>query len=416
LASKAVYAMIDLETPLLRNRDFILFAFGRALSVMGLQALTVAIGWHVYQLTKDPLDLGLVGLAQFAPAFVFFLAAGIAADRFDRRQIMAVCSALHVLVVAALLALLSSGNATMGPLLALLGLHGIARAFYHTASQSLLPQLVPTEQFPNAIAWSSSASKAAQLLGPAVAGGLIAWIGDGVYWPILASFLISCIAAMIIQRPTAARATGRVTLTAVLGGFNYIWREKIVLGAISIDLMAVLFGGVMGLLPIYASDILHVGPAGLGWMRAMPGVGSLIVGLALAQLAAPRFMGPMMFGALALFGVSVIVFSVSEIFWLSMAALFVYGAADMISVYVRQTLVQIATPDAMRGRVSAVNSISINASNELGDFRAGIMAAGIGVVPAVLVGGVATCAITGLWAAIFPSIRKIDRLRDVEHR
>ena len=200
----------------------------------------------------------------------------------------------------------------------------------------------------------------------------------------------------------------------MLGGFVYIWKAKIVLGAISIDLVAVLFGGVMGLLPVYASDILNVGPEGLGLMRAMPGVGSLAVGLILTQLAAPRFMGPTMFWGLGLFGVSVVVFSLSETFWLSLLALTLYGVGDMVSVYVRQTLVQIATPDDMRGRVSAVNSIAINASNELGDFRAGVAAAAIGVVPAVLVGGIVTCGATALWAWRFPEIRKIDRLRDVD--
>lgn len=401
------------ETSLFANRDFVLFAIGRPASVLALHGLTVAIGWHVYQMTGDPLDLGLIGLAQFAPALLVFLAAGVAADRLDRRLILTVCNVIHAAVVAAFLALLASDEATMPAILGLLAVHGAARAFYHTASQALLANIVPAEQFPNAIAWTSSASKAAQLIGPAGAGGLIAWIGDGVYWPIMAAFLISALCAAFIRKPAMAKASGRVTLDAVLGGFGYIWRTKIVLGAISIDLLAVLFGGVMGLLPIYASDILNVGPDGLGWMRAMPGVGSLVIGLALAQIAAPRHMGPAMFIALAAFGLSIVVFSLSTVYWISLAALAVYGAADMVSVYVRQTLVQIATPDAMRGRVSAVNSVSINASNELGDFRAGVTAAAIGVVPAVLVGGVATCAVTALWALLFPGIRKIDRLKDV---
>ena len=400
--------------PLLRNRGFLCFVAGRAASVMAVHGLTVAIGWHVYQMTGDPVDLGYVGLAQFAPALLFFLAAGIAADRFDRRGILAICAFIHVAVVAAFMALLRDGGGSMAPILALLALHGLARSFYHTANQALLPQLVPAEQFPNAIAWSTSASKAAQLTGPAAAGGLLAWIGDGVYWPIMALFLIAAVTPLLIAKPVFAGNRERVTLTSVLGGFGYIWGQKIVLGAISIDLLAVLFGDVMGLLPVYASDILHVGPAGLGWMRAMPGVGSLAVGLALAQIAAPRFMGPLMFAALGLFGASIVVFSLSELFWLSLVALFLYGAGDMISVYVRQTVVQIATPDAMRGRVSAVNSISINASNELGDFRAGMTAGFVGVVPAVLIGGVVTCGVTALWAVLFPGLRRIDRLRDIQ--
>ena len=399
--------------PLLQNRRFLFFVLGRTSNVFAVHALTVAIGWHVYRLTGDPMDLGFIGLAQFAPALLLFLASGMAADRIDRRLILATCSAIHVAVVAALLALLSNGAADMTSILALLALHGSARSFYHTSSQALLPTLVSAAQFPNAIAWSSSSTKAAQLLGPAAAGGLIAWMGDGVYWPILAMFAVGGVAAALTGQPQAASDRKRVTLVTVLGGFTYIWRQKIVLGAISIDLLAVMFGGVMGLLPVYASDILKVGPEGLGVMRAMPGVGSLIVGLALAQLAAPRYMGPLMFAALGLFGVAIVVFSLSEIYWLALAALVVYGMADMVSVYVRQTVVQIATPNDMRGRVSAVNSISINASNELGDFRAGLMAGGIGVVPAVLAGGIATCAITALWAGLFPALRRIDRLRDV---
>jgi len=205
-----------------------------------------------------------------------------------------------------------------------------------------------------------------------------------------------------------------VSLQTIMGGFTYIWNNKIVLGAVSIDLLAVLFGGVMGLLPVFASDILHVGPSGLGVMRAMPGFGSLIVGVLLTQIAAPRYMGPTLFFSLAVFGLSITVFSLSETFWISLLALGIYGAADMVSVYVRQTLVQIATPDAMRGRVSAVNAVSINASNELGDFRAGVMAGGIGTVPAVLVGGLTTVAVTVLWMKLFPSISRIDRLDQID--
>jgi len=405
--------MARAESTLLTNRNFVLFMLGRAASVLGIHGLTVAIGWHVYQLTGDPLDLGLIGLVQFLPALLLFLAAGVAADRLDRRMILAVCGGIHAIAVLTLMLLLSGGASALTGILAVLAVHGVARAFYHTASQPLLAALVPEEQFPNAIAWSSSASKAAQLTGPAGAGLLIALIGDGVYWPILFSFVIAAISAALISRPQGRLDRDRVTLATVLGGFGYIWRKKIVLGAISIDLLAVLFGGVMGLLPVYASDILNVGPDGLGLMRAMPGVGSLAIGLALTQIAAPRHMGFAMFAALGLFGVSIVVFSLSEIFWLSLAALALYGMADMVSVYVRQTLVQIATPNAMRGRVSAVNSISINASNELGDFRAGVMAAAMGAVPAVLIGGVVTCVITAAWVRLFPEIRRIDRLKDV---
>ncbi|MEQ8397011.1 MFS transporter [Thalassobaculum sp.] len=403
-------------TPLLRNRDFLLFVAGRSSNTIAVQALTVAVGWHVYQISHDPVDLGLVGLAQFAPALALFLVAGLASDRFDRRSILMACNLVHAIVVGLLLAILWTDAAAVAPILAVLVLHGAARSFYHTASQAILPNLVPRTLFPSAIAYSSSASKAAQLLGPALGGLLIAWTGNGVYWTTLALFATAGVCAAAISARLKVQAREPFSLATVLGGFTYVWANKLVLGAISIDLMAVLFGGVMGLLPVFASDILHVGPDGLGLLRAMPAVGSLVIGLALTQVAAPRHMGPMFFASLAVFGLSIVGFSLSETFWLSLLFLGIYGAADMVSVYIRQTLVQIATPDGMRGRVSAVNSVSINASNELGDFRAGVMAGGIGTVAAVLVGGVVTVGITALWWRLFPGIRRIDRLDDLVER
>ena len=401
-------------TPLLRNINFWLFVVNRSSNVIGIHSLTVAVGWYVYKLTGDPLDLGLIGLAQFAPALVLFLFAGMAADRFDRRRIMVACNIVHGLAVALLIALFWFELGTIWPILGILALHGAARSFYHTASQAVLPNLMPRDQFPKAVAYSSSANKAAQLAGPAFGGFLIVGIGDGVYVFTLIMFLIAGISAAFISGNLKVPAKEPVNLKVIMGGFTYIWNNKIVLGAISIDLIAVLFGGLMGLLPIFASDILHVGPSGLGVMRAMPGFGSLIVGILLTQIAAPRYMGPTLFFSLAVFGLSITAFSLSETYWISLVALGIYGAADMVSVYVRQTLVQIATPDPMRGRVSAVNAISINASNELGDFRAGVMAGGIGTVPAVLVGGITTVAATILWMKLFPSIRRIDRLDQIK--
>lgn len=401
------------EIQLSRNRDFLLFILCRSMNVIGVHALTVAVGWHVYQLTADPFDLGLIGLAQFAPAFVLFLAAGWAADRFERRRIIVFCNAIHVAAVAMLAVLFWRDAEALVPILGILVLHGAARSFFHTASQAILPNLVTTSQFPRAIAYASSLNKAAQLTGPALGGALIAWTDEGVYFIILIAFVIAGAAAAALRRTLRVHAPEAFGLDMILGGFSYVWHNKVVLGAISIDLMAVLFGGVMGLLPVFAKDILHVGPEGLGVMRAMPGAGSLLVGLVLTQMAAPRHMGPALFMSVAIFGGAIIVFSLSTVFWISLVALAVYGAADMISVYIRQTLVQIATPDSMRGRVSAINSVSINASNELGDFRAGVMAGGIGSVGAVLVGGCATIAVTALWWRLFPAIRKVDRL---DHR
>ncbi len=399
--------------PLLRNRDFLLFLGGRTCNTVAVQALTVAVGWHVYQITGDPIDLGLVGLAQFAPALALFLVSGLAADRIDRRRILLACNLGHLVAVALLMAILWNDTEAVWPILAVLVLHGAARSFFHTASQAILPNLGPRPQLPRAAAPPPSAGKAARLVGPALGGLLLAWTGNGVYWAILALFALSALSVAGIAARLKVQAREPFGLAMILGGFSYVWANKIVLGAISIDLLAVLFGGVMGLLPVFASDILHVGPDGLGALRAMPAVGSLVVGLALTQFAAPRHMGPAFFAALAIFGGSIVVFSLSETFWLSLLALGIYGGADMVSVYIRQTLVQIATPDGMRGRVSAVNSVAINASNELGDFRAGMMAGGIGSVPSVLVGGVVTIAITALWWRLFPGIRRVDRLDDL---
>lgn len=398
------------EPPLLRNRDFLLFVICRSANVIGVHALTVAVGWHVYQISHDPIDLGLIGLAQFAPAFILFLLAGIAADRYQRKRIMVICNVLHIMAVSLIAALFWYGTVSVGAILGILVLHGAARSFFHTASQAILPNLMSKAQFPRAVAYSSSANKAAQLLGPALGGLLIAWLDDGVYFVILIAFVIAGTSAAMISRRLRISTPEPFGIETVVGGFRYVWQNKVVLGAVSIDLMAVLFGGVMGLLPVFASDILHVGPDGLGLMRATPGAGALIVGLILTQIPSPRHMGAALFISVGIFGLSIIVFSLSTSFWLSIAALATYGAGDMISVYVRQTLVQIATPDNMRGRVSAINSVSINASNELGDFRAGIMAGGIGTVGAVLVGGIATVGITALWWKLFPAIGKVDRL------
>jgi len=398
---------------ILRDRNFLLFILARTGNGMGIHILTVAVAWHVYQLTKDPLDLGYIGLAQFAPHFVLFLVAGMAADRLDRRAILATCNAIHLAVVGLLLVVLWRSLGGVPVVLAILVVHGIARAFFHTASQAILPNLVSTALFPKAVAYSSSANKIAQLAGPALGGLLVAYAGDWAYYTAAAMFALAGVGSVMIRGALHVRSSEPMGLTTLLGGFNYVWSNKVVLGAVSIDLVAVLLGGVMGLLPIYAADILKVGAEGLGVMRAMPGVGSLMMGLALTRIAAPSRMGPALFISLGVFGASIVVFSLSEIFWLSLVALWIYGASDMVSVYIRLTLVQIATPDSMRGRVSAVNSVSINASNELGDFRAGLTAAFIGTVPAVLVGGIATLAVTALWAKLFPAMRRVDRLEDL---
>ena len=398
---------------LLRSKNFLFFIMGRFCNVIGVQILTVAIGWHVYQLTHDPLDLGYIGLAQFLPALGFFLVAGYVSDKYDRRMILVLCNLGHLIVVGVLMFVLWNQYGGVPVILSILIFHGTARAFFHTASQAILPNIVSSEIFPKAVAYSSSANKAAQLIGPALGGALIAWAGDWTYYVTLLMFGIAGLSAGLMSIRLKVESVHKLTMKTLLGGFSYILDNKVVLGAISIDLMAVLLGGVMGLLPIYASDILNVGPDGLGLMRAMPGVGALVMGLCLTQVNGLRFVGPCLFMSLAIFGLSIVVFSLSEIFLLSLVALVIYGASDMVSVYIRLTLVQLATPDHMRGRVSAVNSVSINASNELGDFRAGLGAAVLGTVPAVLLGGIATLGVTALWMRCFPAMRRIERFEEI---
>ncbi len=398
---------------LLRSKDFLALIFCRGFKSMGVHALTVAVGYHVYQLSGDPFDLGLIGLVQFLPAFVLFLAAGYVADRYERRGILVICNTVEGAAAAAIALFFYYEVVSVGLILVVLMFSGVSRSFFLTASQALLPNLVPEDVFPRAVAYASSINKGATLIGPAVGGLLVAWIDTQAYFVILVFFLIAAAAGLLIRRGLRISSPDPLSVDTVLAGFGYVWHNKVVLGAISIDLLAVLFGGVMGLLPVFASDVLDVGADGLGVMRAMPGAGALLVGLALTQVHAPRRMGPALFVSVVLFGASIVVFSQSTIFWLSLVALAVYGGADMISVYIRLTLVQIATPDHMRGRVSAINSIAINASNELGDFRAGTMAGFVGAVPAVLVGGLATIGVGVLWAKWFPSIRAVDRLEDV---
>ena len=394
--------------PLLYNRNFILFLLTRSCNVIGVQIVTVAVGWYVYQLTRDPLDLGYIGLAQFAPSLALFLVAGYVLDKYDRRMTIVASNIIHLVVVFLLLGVLLSNLGGVKTILLILVIHGVARTFFQSAAQAILPNIVVSDVFPNAVAYSSSVNKAAQLIGPALGGVLLALSEDWAYYVAGFSFLLAVCASICMRVQMKRKSSDRMTLMQVLSGFSYVWQNKVVLGAVSIDLVAVLLGGVMGLLPIYASDILRVGPDGLGLMRAMPGIGALFTGLALAQVANPRYVGATMFITLALFGGSIVIFSLSTVFWISLVALAIYGASDMVSVYIRLTLVQLATPDEMRGRVSAVNSISINASNELGDFRAGLMASGFGTVPAVLMGGIATFAVVGVWMKIFPGLIKID--------
>lgn len=395
---------------LLRNRDFLLFILSRGSTVTAFQILSVAIGWHTYQRTGDALDLGLIGLFMFLPVLSLFLFAGVAADRFDRRRIVGSCNLLHGVSIASIgLYLLSTDSSVIWPVFLLLLLSGSAHAFLHPALQAILPNLVPREAFPDAVAATTSVTKAAQLGGPALAGLLIALADEGTYFVGAGLFLGAALAAALLQADLRVKGKEPFGVVMLIGGFQHIWRTKPVLGAISIDLIAVLFGGVIGLLPVFAIDILEVGSEALGIMRSTPAVGALLVAGLLAKSGLPWRIGSTFFVSLGVFGLSVLVVGLSTSLWLTLLALAFYGGADMVSVYVRQTLVQLQTPDELRGRVSAVNSVSINASNQLGDFRGGATAAAIGAPGAVALGAGVTLAATVAWCLLFPALRKLER-------
>ncbi len=395
---------------LLRHRPFTLYWTARSLTTIAFQMQSVAVGWQVYDLTGRALDLGLVGLIMFAPVILFVLVAGHVADRYDRRLVLALCLGAEALALATLAAGTAGGWLSREVIFAVVFVIGTTRAFEMPAVQSLLPALLPPALFPRAVAWSASAHQAAAIVGPAIGGLVFALSASAVYGASGAFLLaaIGLIAVIPVPRSTAPREA--IRLGTLFAGFAYIRRQPIILGAISLDLFAVLLSGATALLPIYAKDILHAGPWGLGLLRAAPGVGALLVALYLARLPLRRRVGHVMFAAVAVFGLATIGFSLSTNFALSFFALAVLGGADMVSVVIRLSLVQLGTPDAMRGRVSAVNSMFIGASNRLGEFVAGAMAAGIGAVPAVLLGGIGTLLVAAIWMRAFPDLTRADRL------
>jgi MFS family permease len=393
-----------------RHRGFSLFWVSRVLAQFSTQVLSVSVGWQVYDLTRDPFDLGLVGLVQFAPALLLVLVTGAVSDRFNRRMIVAVCTLVEGGCALALLALTLSGVIHAGAIFAVLVVFGTARAFMNPAASSLIPNLVPTTVLASAIALSTASWQIATIVGP-VAGGLLYGVAPEVaYGTGLVLFLCSAVLVALVPKPPQKTLNERTSWETVVAGFRFVWREKVVFGAISLDLFAVLLGGAVALLPAYARDILEVGPWGLGVLRSATGVGAMAVAAWLAVKPVRDHAGIIMFVCVALFGVFNIVFGLSTAVWLSVVALALAGAADMVSVYVRETMIQLWTPDAVRGRVNAVNMVFVGASNELGEFRAGTVAALIGVVPAVVLGGIGTLAVAGLWAWWFPGIRKTRRL------
>jgi MFS family permease len=397
----------------LASRDFRLFLAMRLPANLAVQVQSVAVGWQVYDLTHRPLDLGLVGLAQFLPVFGFALIAGHVADQFDRRRILAACLGLQLLCSALLIAATLHGLKTIWPIYAILVLFGTARAFSAPATQSLLPNLVPREALGSAFAWNSSGFQSMTIAGPAL-GGLIYGFGPAAAYAVAAGLALVAVAAALSIRARLVPAENRgMDWNSLVAGIRFIRGRRDILGAISLDLFAVLFGGATALLPVYARDILDVGPVGLGLLRSAPAVGAVAVGLFLARRSLGRRAGRTMFAGVGVFGLATIVFGLSTNFFVSLAALAVLGAADMVSVFVRQNLVQRATPDSMRGRVNAVNFLFIGASNELGEMESGLTAAWLGSIEAVVVGGLGTLLVMGLWFWRFPELRDVDRLEEI---
>jgi MFS family permease len=394
---------------------FVLFQVARFLIVSAVEMQAVAVGWQVYEITKRPLDLGYVGLAQFLPGILLFPISGHASDRFERSKVLSVCYAGYAVCFALLLWLTERGVPSMRAIYVVLVLIGIVRSFNATASRSILPQLVPQKHFPNAVAWNASIFQAATILGPSF-GGIVyaAFHGpSAVYLIAMITGIGATISSFRIKPEVKARPREPMTMKTVFAGLHYIWNKKLILGAISLDLFAVLLGGAVALLPVYAREILHTGPWGLGLLRTAPGVGAAVMAVLLAHRPLRGKSGTTLLWAVAGFGVFTIVFGISRSLILSLIALFLLGASDMISVIIRATLTQLATPDEMRGRVTAVDMIFIGTSNEFGQFESGITAQWLGTVPAVILGGVGTLVVIALWAWWFPELRHAGDLHAI---
>ena len=390
------------------QRDFIRLLGLRLLSGLGQQMLMVAVAWQMYNLTGSAWDLGLVGLVQFAPVLAFTLPAGHLADRYSRTRIIALCVAVQALTVAGLLAATMTGTQSRTTILLASVVLGAVRAFQMPAMQSLIGALLPPALLPRGAALAGMTMQASVIGGPALAGVLFMDSGAVVYGCGLALFAGATLLATGMRPGLAPASPARMTLDSLLAGFRFVKDSPILLGAISLDLMAVLLGGATALLPIFAKDILHVGSEGLGALRAAPAVGALTVSVLLSQRPLQRRVGHWMFGAVAVYGLCMLGFGLSTSFWLSLAVLAVSGAADMVSVVIRQTLMQLDTPDAIRGRVGAVNSIFIGASNQLGEFESGAVAAWIGPVGSVVTGAVGTLVVVVLWMRLFPTLARRD--------
>ncbi|MHB1192953.1 MAG: MFS transporter [Longimicrobiales bacterium] len=403
---------------LLRQRDYVVFLGTRVAAVLGTVAQSVTIGWQVYDLARaergvaeSALYVGLVGLATFLPLVVLALPAGVVADRYPRKAILMACFAGQSVLAGTLAWTAATGMLSVRALIGFAFVFGITRAFFAPANAATAPMLVPLPLLPRAIAWNSLAFQIGTISGPALAGLLVGhWSSAHSYAVSLALYLLAATGLATLRHSTRPAPQPGSRLEQVREGLRYIRDNKLVLGAISLDMVAVLLGGATALLPVFARDILQVGPQGFGLMRSAPAVGAAVVAVVLASRPIQRRAGLSLFTGVAIFGVATVVFGLSRSLWLSLAALAVLGGADMVSVYVRQTLVQIVTPDAMRGRVAAVSFLFVSASNEFGEFESGVTARLFGPVGAAVFGGVASLAVTGLWARLFPTLRKVDRL------
>jgi MFS family permease len=408
----------------LKNRDFTLYLCARFFSSIAAQMLIIAVGWQIYHLTGRVLDLGLIGLSQFLPFLCLSLLAGHTADHYDRRVIISLCLAAFLVCALLLLAFALGQLRRTLPIFGVLAMLGVARAFLAPATQSFVPNLVPAGALGNAIALSSSTFQVATIAGPSI-GGVIYAFGQSasrfnsgaewVYGAATAVLIISLIMMISVKMRRAQVVRAAVSLHSLLEGLRFVWGRKTVLGAISLDLFAVLFGGATALLPAYTQDVLHAGPDVFGYLRASPGIGAGAMALWLAFKPVTRRVGVYMFAGVAIFGVATLVFGLTNRLWIAMPALAALGAGDMVSVYIRMLLVQLETPDEIRGRVSAVNSVFIGASNELGEFESGFTAAWFGLVPAIVVGGVVTLLVTVLWAGVlFPRLWRLQTFEQLK--
>lgn len=408
--------MRKLTDSILYNSNLLKFICLTWFSHFALKIISLTVGWQIYTETGSPLALGLIGLIQFAPQFFLILPAGVLADKYNRRHILIVCNLVQIFVAGFLLyySIYSIGKGSIIPIYLILIVHGIAMSFEGPSTFAILPNLVKPEIFPRAVHYVNFFEEFGSLFGPIIAGILIAYIDKWVYLVALLSFVISTLSAISLPNiENGIKEIKRITVKVLLSGFVYVWKSKIVLGTMAIDIVAMLFSSIMGMLPIFAIDILNIGPEGLGILRATPSIGALFAAIVLSQLTSIKYPGRVLIYSIIVFGCATITFSLSTSLWVSLFALFIYGAADMVSMNIRQIIVQLVTPNNMRGRVMSVHSVITTGSNELGDFRAGLSATLIGTIPAIMVGGILTVSLSVIWWYLFPGLKEVKDIKDL---